>query len=90
MVKGRGNMDTYKKVIDIVVDITGCEELLTNQDIDLLEEDILDSYAFIELIDTLDTVFEIEIEPTQVNKETWRSVRMISNMVEEMLKDKGI
>ncbi len=78
-------MDIYKRIEDIIVEITGCEDIRTNQDIDLIEEDIIDSYAFIELIDTLDSVFGIEIEPTQVDKETWKSVKGISDMVSEML-----
>ncbi len=78
-------MDIYKRIEDIIVEITGCEDIRTNQDIDLIEEDIIDSYAFIELIDALDSVFGIEIEPTQVDKETWKSVKGISDMVSEML-----
>ena len=42
-----------EKIIDIIEELTGYEELREKRDIDLLENDILDSLAFIELINAL-------------------------------------
>ena len=49
-----------------------------------LENDILDSFAFIELINALNDEFDIEIQPTQVKPTTWRTVKGIVQMVEEL------
>ena len=81
-------MDIYNRVMEIVIELTGSEELKENPDLDLIEEDIIDSLAFIELIDTLNEEFDIEIVPTQMPKDTWRSVKNISKVVEEIISPK--
>lgn len=53
------------KIIDIIEEVSGYEELRKNLDIDLLKNEILDSLAFIELISTLNDEFDIEIQPTR-------------------------
>lgn len=73
-----------EKIIEIIERITGFKELKNNKDIDLLENEILDSLAFIELITTLEEEFDIEIQPTQVAPDTWRSVRKIVELVESL------
>ena len=55
------------KIIEILVEVCGDESIKENSDIDLIENDILDSLAFIELISRLEEEFDIEIQPTQVN-----------------------
>lgn len=75
-----------ERIIDIIEELTGYEELRTKRDIDLLENDILDSLAFIELINTLNDEFNIEIQPTQVTPTTWRTIEGITKMVEELQK----
>lgn len=50
-----------EKIIDIIEELTEYEELREKRDIDLLENDILDSFAFIELINALNDEFNIEI-----------------------------
>ena len=54
------------KIIEIIEKLTGFKNLKENIEIDLLENEILDSLAFIELIATLEDEFNIEIQPTQV------------------------
>lgn len=73
-----------EKIIDIIEELTGYEELREKRDIDLLENDILDSLAFIELINALNDEFNIEIQPTQVKPTTWRTVKGIVQMVEKL------
>lgn len=73
-----------ERIVKIIEELTGYEELGEKKDIDLLENDILDSLAFIELINTLNEEFNIEIQPTQVKPTTWRNVRNIAEMVKEL------
>ena len=73
-----------EKIISIIENLTGYTKLKENRDIDLLENDILDSLAFIELITTLEEEFDIEIQPTQVEPNTWRNIKKISDLVEKL------
>lgn len=77
-----------EKIIDIIENLTGYNELRNNRDIDLLENEILDSLAFIELITTLEEEFNIEIQPTQVRPSTWKSIKKITELVESIQKEK--
>ena len=52
-----------------------------DEEIDLLENEIIDSLAFIELISSLENEFNIEIQPTQVDPNTWRSINSIIDLV---------
>ena len=73
------------KIIDIIVEVCGEESIRNNLDIDLIENDLLDSLAFITLITRLEEEFNIEIQPTQVNPDTWRKVDAIVKMVKEYI-----
>lgn len=73
-----------EKIIEIIENLTGYDKLKENVDIDLLENEILDSLAFIELMTTLEEEFNIEIQPTQVETNTWRSVKKIAELVEKL------
>lgn len=73
-----------EKIIEIIENLTGYDKLKENVDIDLLENEILDSLAFIELMTSLEEEFNIEIQPTQVDPNTWRSVKKITELVEKL------
>ena len=73
-----------EKIIGIIQDLTGYKDLKKNKEIDLLENEILDSLAFIELISSLENEFNIEIQPTQVDSNTWRSINSIIDLVKSL------
>ena len=77
-----------EEIVELIVKWTGYEKLRENKFVDLLEEDILDSLAFIEIITELEEEFDIEIQPTQVPQDTWRSVDNIVKMVKEKIKER--
>lgn len=70
-----------ERVINIIAEICEDESIKDNLDIDLIENEILDSLAFINLISKLEEEFNIEIQPTQVPPDTWRSIHSIINLV---------
>jgi D-alanine--poly(phosphoribitol) ligase subunit 2 len=70
-----------EKIIEIIEKISDCRNLRENRDIDLLENEVLDSLTFIELITALEDEFNIEIQPTEVKPDTWRSITSIVNLV---------
>ena len=72
------------KIIEIIEELTGYSSLKENKEIDLLENEILDSLAFIELMSKLEEEFNIEIQPTQVEPDTWRSISKIAELVKSL------
>ena len=70
-----------EEILGLIVRLTGNVELRENDNFDLIEDDILDSLAFIQLISELEDKFDIEIQPTQIDVDTWRSVDGIVRMV---------
>lgn len=74
------------RIIQILEEITGENNLNINDNIDLLEEGIIDSLAFVELTTILEEEFEIEIQPTLVPLDTWRSIEKIIKLVKELKK----
>ena len=75
------------EVLEIIIKLTGYEYLRNNINVDLIEEDILDSLAFIQLISKLEEKYDIEIQPTQVSSNTWRSVAGIVELVKEKIEN---
>lgn len=75
-----------EKIIKIIEEISDFKNLKENIEIDLLENEILDSLAFIELVTNLEDKFNIEIQPTQVNPDTWRKVSSIVKLVKSLMK----
>ena len=69
------------RVINIIAEICENETIKDNLNIDLIENEILDSLAFITLISRLEEEFDIEIQPTQVKPDTWRSINSIIELV---------
>jgi acyl carrier protein len=66
---------------DLLVRVCGTEEAL-DESIDLIDSGILDSLAFIDLLTELD--FEgISIQPTQVDRNRFRNVNNIIELVKE-------
>ena len=73
------------KIIDIIIEVCEDESLRDNiKEIDLLENDVLDSLAFINLMSRLEEEFNIEIQPTQISPDTWRSVSSIAELVKKL------
>ncbi len=67
-------------VLEIIKDITGLNEI--DENADLIDDGILDSLAFIELINEIDDRLNIEVQPTQVPLDVWRSADSIVAMLE--------
>ncbi len=71
-----------ERIIQIIEELTGVKDI--NKNTDLLEEEILDSLAFIELIETLENEYDIEIQPTQVPANTWKNVNNIVKLIKKI------
>lgn len=72
---------------EIIEKVSGYMDLKNNKNIDLLETNILDSLAFIDLITELEEHFDIEIQPTEISPDTWRNLNSICNLVSKLHKN---
>ena len=73
-----------KRILEILVKLTGADELFDDEGIDLIDSGIMDSFTYGELLYALEDEFGIEIQPTQVEVDVWRSVERIARLVDEM------
>lgn len=76
-----------EKIIEIIENVTNYKGLENKQNVDLIEDEILDSLGFIELVTELEETFDIEIQPTQIPSDTWRSIDNIVKMVEKKMRE---
>ena len=73
-----------KRILEILVELTGADELFDDESIDLIDSGIMDSFTYGELLYALEDEFGIEIQPTQVEVDVWRSVERIARLVDEL------
>ncbi len=59
------------------------------EDTDLQEGGILDSFSTLALIGFLDSTFSIQLEPADINAQTFRSVATITRLVMDKLAKNG-
>ena len=71
------------KIIEIIYEISENEEFKANPDIDLIENEVIDSMDFLELISCIEETFNIELIVSQIPSSVWRKVNSISEMIEE-------
>ena len=74
-----------KQIIDLIVEITDEEDVAEERDIDLFEEDILDSMAAIELLVAIKDNFGVTIAPTELEREEMNTLNKIIARVAERL-----
>ncbi|GAA0127287.1 MULTISPECIES: D-alanine--poly(phosphoribitol) ligase subunit DltC [Clostridium] len=58
-----------EKILDIMVEITGVDEIKEDLDIELFEEGIFDSLAIVEFLIELEKQLGLKIEPTEIERE---------------------
>ena len=74
-----------QKIIDLIIDITGEEEIGSYRDDDLFEEEVLDSLGAIELLVSLKEEFGVSIAPTELERSEMTTVNKIIARVQERL-----
>jgi D-alanine--poly(phosphoribitol) ligase subunit 2 len=70
-----------EKLLDILEDLCGDEIVKENPDIDLLEEDLLDSMDYTELLVEIEENFGIVIAPSEVTREEMNTPNKIIAVV---------
>jgi D-alanine--poly(phosphoribitol) ligase subunit 2 len=77
--------DIASQVIDLIIDITGEEEIGSYRDDDLFEEEVLDSLGAIELLVSIREEFGVSIAPTELERSEMNTVNKIIARIQERL-----
>ncbi|MBQ6523115.1 MAG: D-alanine--poly(phosphoribitol) ligase subunit DltC [Atopobiaceae bacterium] len=77
--------DIDERIVALVADISGEDEVAEERDLDLFEERILDSMAAIELLVAIKDEFGVSIAPTELDREEMNTVNKIIARVKERL-----
>ena len=71
-----------EKMLDILEEVCGDDEVRTNRDEDLFALGLLDSMGTIELLVDIEDVFGVYIAPTEVERDEMNTVNLIIHQVE--------
>ena len=72
-----------EKILNILTDICGTDEIKQNPDLELFKNGWLDSFGIIELFVAIHEQLEIEVAPTEMEREEWETANKIIAYLEE-------
>lgn len=75
-----------EKVLQILEEISGTDEVREDLDLDMFEAGLLDSLGTMELLMKIESVFGIRLQPTEVDRNEISSV----NKIVELLNKRGL
>ena len=79
-------MDTKEKVVNVLQAVNSD---IKNHDTDLLASGLLDSFDIVNLVSQLEEAFTVEIEPTDIVPENFRTVAAIAALMERSTSVEG-
>lgn len=71
-----------EKVLDIFEEVTGTDEIREDLDINLFDAGLLDSLAIIEVLLKIEEVFNIKLQPTDLEREDMATVNNLVSFLE--------
>ncbi|EKA3598305.1 D-alanine--poly(phosphoribitol) ligase subunit DltC [Enterococcus faecalis] len=77
-------MNIQETVLNILEDITGTDEVVNNQDIQLFEEGLLDSLATVQLLVEIEGQLGIQVPVSDFDREVWETPKQIIQQVEAL------
>ena len=77
--------EVEEKMLDMLEEVCGDEEVRDHRDEDLFELGFLDSMAAVELLVDIEDEFDDSIAPTEVEREEMNTVNLIIEQVEKRL-----
>ena len=72
------------KVLDILADLTGSDEVKTNLDTELFNSGLLDSMATVQLLLELQTQLGVDVPVSEFERSEWDTPNKIIAKVEEL------
>jgi D-alanine--poly(phosphoribitol) ligase subunit 2 len=70
-------------ILEQLAEITGVEEIKNNPDMELFTNGLLDSFGIIQLFVAIQEELNMEIAPTEVDREMWATPNKIIQYLEE-------
>lgn len=77
-------MDIRESVIEILEEVLGSDEIRDNQDLDMFENEMLDSLAIIEVLLGIEDKLDLSLQPTDLER---KDMATVNNLV-DFLKDR--
>ena len=77
--------EVEEKMLDMLEEVCGDEEVRDHRDEDLFELGFLDSMSAVELLVDIEDEFGVSIAPTDVEREEMNTVNLIIEQVEKRL-----
>ena len=77
-------MDIRESVIEIFEEVLGSDEIRDNQDLDMFENEMLDSLAIIEVLLGIEDKLNLSLQPTDLER---KDMATLNNLV-DFLKDR--
>ncbi|MDY2960511.1 MAG: D-alanine--poly(phosphoribitol) ligase subunit DltC [Hornefia sp.] len=74
-----------EKILDILEEICGDEVVKEDRDINLLDEDLMDSLDYTELLIAIEDNFDVVIAPSEVTREEMDTPNKIINVVKSRM-----
>jgi D-alanine--poly(phosphoribitol) ligase subunit 2 len=71
-----------EKILNILTEICGTDEILRNPDVELFNTGLLDSFGTIQLFVEINDQLKIDIAPTEVDREMWATPNKIISYLE--------
>ncbi|MDQ7096452.1 D-alanine--poly(phosphoribitol) ligase subunit DltC [Desulfosporosinus sp. PR] len=73
-------------ILTALTEICGTDQVANNPNQDLLANGLLDSFGLVELLLAIHEQLNIDIAPTEMERETWSNPEKIIQYLEEKLK----
>ena len=77
------------RVLDILGDVTGSEDVRNHPDLELYTLGIIDSLATVSLMLAFEEAFGIEISPAEFDRDSWATPRRLVADVERRIASAG-
>ncbi len=74
-------METQDKVLAILEEITGTDEVRDNLEVELFDEGLLDSLGSVQLLVELESEFAIEVPVSEFERSEWATPQKIIEQV---------
>ncbi len=68
---------TGTRILELLRDVTGDDEVLTDLDVALFDSALLDSLGVVTLLVSLEETFGLTIAPTDLDREAWATPRSL-------------
>ena len=78
-------MDIRESVIEIFEEVLGSDEIRDNQDLDMFENEMLDSLAIIEVLLGIEDKLNLSLQPTDFERKDMATVNNLVDFLKERI-----